>query len=282
MTADVLLVTAANLPKPDPESHFLRDALFAQSIRSEMAGWDDPTVDWASAALVLIRTPWNYVQHHADFLAWAKRTAAIVPMQNDIGIIEWNIHKRYLVELQAKGVPVIPTMIVPQGTTAPDLSDAGEGELVVKPAIDGGARGAMRGAVNQPALLRHVIDLAKARDVLVQPYASAIATQGEVSLVYFGGAYSHAVRKIPASGDYRVQTQHGGRNVDHTPTSAEFAAAEKALAAAPGKVAYARVDLVDYQGAPHLMELELMEPELFLGHDPNAARRLADVIGKLL
>lgn len=275
-------MTAANLPKPDPESHFLRDALFARGIRSDMAGWDDPNVDWASAELVLVRTPWNYVQHHADFLAWAKRTAAIAPMQNDIRIIEWNIHKKYLAELAGKGVPVIPTLIVPQGTTAPDLSDAGEGELVVKPAIDGGARGAMRGSINQPALLRHVIDLAKARDVLVQPFASSIATQGEVSLIYFGGSYSHAVRKIPASGDYRVQTQHGGRNISTTPTPAEFAVAEKALAAAPEKVTYARVDMVEFNGVPALMELELIEPELFLGYDPNAARRLADVIEKLM
>jgi glutathione synthase/RimK-type ligase-like ATP-grasp enzyme len=282
MSVDVLLATAVVMTKPDPESHLLRDALFAQGIRSEMAGWDDPNVDWASAELVLIRTPWNYVAHHAAFLAWAQRTAKAVAMQNSIQIIEWNIHKSYLLELQAKGVPVMPTLLLPKGTTAPDLSDAGEHELVVKPAIDGGGRGAMRSTINDPALIRHVIDIAKERDVLVQPYAPEIAKQGEVSLIYFGGEYSHAVRKIPKSGDYRVQSRWGGTVVEHTPTAAEFATAEKALSAAPGKVTYARVDMVDYQGTPTLMELELIEPELFLGYDKQSAPRLAQAIARHL
>ncbi len=282
MSVDVLLATAVVMTKPDPESHLLRDALFAHSIRSEMAGWDDPNIDWASAELVLIRTPWNYVAHHAEFLAWAQRTAQIVPMQNAIEIIAWNIHKSYLLDLQAKGVPVMPTLLLPKGTTAPDLSGAPDGELVVKPAIDGGGRGAMRGSINDPTLTRHVIDIAKTRDVLVQPFAANIAIHGEVSLIYFGGEYSHAVRKIPKGGDYRVQSRWGGTVVDHTPTAAEFATAEKALAAAPGKLTYARVDMVDYQGIPTLMELELIEPELFLGHNSNASVRFAKVIQGLL
>jgi glutathione synthase/RimK-type ligase-like ATP-grasp enzyme len=276
--SDVLLATAANLPKPDPESHLLRAALSDIGVSSAMAGWDDPSIDWASAKLVLIRSPWNYDAKADEFLAWAKHVASVTTLQNAIGIVEWNIHKSYLIELARKGVPVMPTTLIAKDSSEFELPD---GLCVVKPAIDGGARGAKRGLKTDAHLVAHVAAIAKKRDVLVQPYAQSIE-QGEVSLIYFGHVYSHAVRKVPKSGDYRVQSQYGGAVIDHTPTKAEFETAEKALAAAPGRTTYARVDMVDYNGVPTLMELEVIEPELFLGRRAVSAAILADILKKQL
>ena len=151
------------------------------------------------------------------------------------------------------------------------------GEIVIKPAVSVGAIGALRSACDSPDAAAHLAELAAAGDVLVQPLARAVLDHGESSLIYFGGEFSHAIRKIPAAGDYRVQEHHGGRVVAHTPTDDEFAVAAATLAAAPpAATAYARVDLVQVDGSAAVMELEAIEPQLFLDHDPDAAARFAD------
>ena len=128
----------------------------------------------------------------------------------------------------------------------------------------------------------HLAELAAAGDVLVQPLATAVLRDGESSLIYFGGEFSHAIRKVPADGDYRVQEHHGGRVVPHEPTDDEFATAAAALAAAPAATAYARVDLVQVDGCAAVMELEAIEPQLFFDHDAHAAGRFAAHLATLL
>ena len=275
--ADVVLVTGRHMRRPDPEIHLLVTALEQQSIGVVIAPWDDAT-PWSSVPLVVVRSPWDYSDAHQEFLAWARGVAAVTNIVNPLEVLEWNSHKSYLLALASAGVPTVVTTLVPRGASDDDLARAlavYPGEIVIKPAVSVGAIGALRSASGSDDAAAHLAELASTGDVLVQPLARAVLDHGESSLIYFGGEFSHAIRKLPAPGDYRVQEHHGGRVVAHTPTEDEFAVAAATLAAAPAATAYARVDLVQVNGSAAVMELEAIEPQLFLDHDPDAAARFA-------
>jgi glutathione synthase/RimK-type ligase-like ATP-grasp enzyme len=281
---DVVLVTGRQMRKPDPEIHLLVAALEQESIGAVIAPWDNAT-DWASVPLVVVRSPWDYTDAHEEFLSWARSVAAVTRMVNPLEVLEWNSHKSYLLDLASAGVSTVTTTLVHRGASDADQADAlaaYPGEIVIKPAVSVGAIGALRAASSSPEAAAHLAELASTGDVLVQPLARSVLDGGEASLIYFGGQFSHAIRKLPADGDYRVQEHHGGRVVPHEPTADEFAVAAATLAAAPAATAYARVDLVDVDGSPAVMELEAIEPQLFLDRDPNAASRFATHIATRL
>lgn len=192
-------------------------------------------------------------------------------------VIAWNSHKGYLRELAADGVATVPTLWIERAAAAPGarLAAPGWDEVVVKPAVSIGAIGALRARADDPACLAHLESLVAEGDVMVQPFVRSIAEAGEMSLIYFGGVFSHAICKRPAAGDYRVQDMYGGTVHAHTPTMAERTLAEAVLQHAPAATSYARVDLVSHEGRPVLMELEAIEPELFLGATPDAAANFA-------
>ncbi|GAA1625407.1 ATP-grasp domain-containing protein [Georgenia ruanii] len=278
--ADVLLVTGHT--EADPEAPLLVAELVARGVRAEVRPWG-PGTDWAAAPLTVVRSPWDYITRCAEFLAWAGAVAERSALVNPAQVLGWNAHKGYLADLAAAGVPVVPTMHVPARTAELGaVLGRFDGEVVLKPAVSAGAAGVLRVPADAPGALEHLAGLTTAGDALVQPFVPAVVERGETSLVFFGGAYSHAVRKVPAAGDYRVQGHHGGQTRAVEPTAAELAVAAHALAAVPGEAAYARVDLVDLDGAPALMELELIEPDLFLTHAPGAAGRFADHLLTLL
>jgi glutathione synthase/RimK-type ligase-like ATP-grasp enzyme len=281
---DVVLVTGRQMPKPDPEIHHLVAALQQQSIDVVVRPWDD-TTEWASVPLVVVRSPWDYVDAHEEFLSWARSVAAVTRLVNPLEVLEWNSHKGYLLALASAGVPTVATTLVRRDASVADQAHAlaaYRGEVVIKPAVSVGAIGALRVASDSRDATAHLAGLASAGDVLVQPLALAVLDHGESSLVYFDGQFSHAIRKLPAQGDYRVQEHLGGRVVPHDPTNDEFAVAAAALAAAPTAMAYARVDLVQVDGAAAVMELEAIEPQLFLDHDASAAARFTAHLATLL
>ena len=262
----------------DPEPALVAERLAARGHRAEVVVWHDD-VDWGAYDLVVIRSTWDYFERLEEFLAWVDRVDVESRVVNPPAVVRWNVHKGYLAELGAAGVPVLPMLVLPRGTVDVGARVAATGwdEVVVKPAVDGGARGAARGQAAEPALLEHAGRIVELGDVVVQPYAPGIR-DGEVSLLVFDGEVSHAVRKVPAAGDYRVQAHHGGAEHPHTPTAAELATARAALAAAPPGVVYARVDLVQHVGVPTVMELELIEPDLFLRVDRDALDRYVDLV----
>ncbi|KAE8762518.1 ATP-grasp domain-containing protein [Georgenia thermotolerans] len=278
--ADVVLVTGH--AEHDPEAPLLVDELAARGVRAQVRPWGAGT-DWAAAPLTVVRSPWDYISRCAEFLAWAREAAEVSTLVNPVEVLGWNAHKGYLARLAAAGVPVVPTMHVPAGTAELGaVLGRFDGEVVLKPAVSAGAVGVLRASADAPGAVEHLTGLTAAGDALVQPFVPAVLDRGETSLVFFGGAYSHAVSKLPAAGDYRVQGYHGGQTRAVEPTPAELAVAARALAAGPGEVAYARVDLVDLDGTPALMELELIEPDLFLAYAPGAAGRFADHLLTLL
>lgn len=273
MTRVLVAGSRVRSERSEAETRPLLAALAARGVDAAAVPWDETSTDWAAADLVAVRTTWDYTDRRDDFLAWAAAVDGVTALQNPRAVLEWNSHKRYLVALADAGVPVVPTTLLARGGAVPDL---GSGPVVVKPAVSAGGRGTHLGDAED---LRGVTaDLLAAGDVLVQPAVESIGRDGEVSLIRLGGQWSHAVRKVPAAGGFLVHERHGGRLEDHTPTSGEIAVADAALACSPAPVHAARVDLVRVEGEPVVMELELIEPELFLRRAPDAADRLAEAL----
>ena len=283
-SADVVLVTASRLPKPDRETHLLANELQRQGIRTAVLPWDHP-FDWEQVSLTVIRTPWDYVRRLDEFLSWTRQVGAVSRLVNPAEVIAWNSNKRYLLDLADAGVPIVPTRFIERGDHAAvvdALARETSAEVVIKPAVSSGAIGAFRGKATDEAASEHLRRLAADGDVIVQPFISSVLAAGESSLVYFGGVYSHAIRKLPKEGDYRVQDQHGGTVHSHEPGDSEREVAAAALAAAPETTVYARVDLVHGEEGPAVMELEVIEPELFLPLTPTGTGHFAAQIRRLL
>ncbi len=287
----VHFATYAARPEGQPDDILAAAALESLGVRVVRAPWDAPwplpgEADRARAAVV-IRSTWDYFHRVGDFRAWLDALDADGQLTiNDTATVRGNLDKRYLRDLSDAGVPVVETAWPEPGDRLADvLAARGWTEAVVKPAISGGAFETFRARVPvSPDDETRFAALAGAGAVLVQPFRHDIVEAGELSLVFLGGAFSHAIVKRPAAGDYRVQVQFGGI---YTPIEASeplVGAARDVLAAASASdLAYARVDgLVRADGGLDLMELEITEPSLFLDHHPDAPMRLARVLAARL
>ena len=247
--------------------------------------WTDHAADPAGLAgypLVLPLIVWGYYAEHGRWLdacrTWA---AAGLPLANPASVLAWNSDKTYLLRLAQAGVAIPPTRLVegvdPAGVEAA-FAAFGAGILIVKPTVSGGAWRTLRLTPGQP------LNGAPEGPALIQPYLPTIESEGELSLLFFGGRFSHAVRKRPASGEFRIQSQYGGAYLaDPAPAAQAMALAQQALAAVEEPLLYARVDMIrDQDGRWLLMELELIEPDLFLGYDAQAVERFAAAIASRL
>lgn len=259
-------------------------ALAAEGVAAEAVPWTDPSVRWGAYDLVVPKTAWGYDRDLPAFLAWTDRVAAATRLANPPAIVRWNADKRYLLDLAARGVPLAPTILARRGEPldlARLMDERGWREVVVKRVVAAGARGQARVARGQASTTgqAHLDGILAEGDAFVQPYLAAIETTGERSLVVLAGETSHAVAKLPTAGSYLAHPSHGARTVAHEPTRAEVDVARRALAAAGGPILYARVDLVDLDdGTPAVMELELIEPYLFLLESPGAVARYARAV----
>lgn len=271
------IATCEDPPVPDSDAEFLIPALAERGVEAELLAWTDPAIAWDGYDLVWISSTWDYHRRGpASFLAWVRRVEGQTPVQNPAALIEWNLDKRYLRELAEAGVPVVPTIWAEEPSGGPAVREAAERgweRLVVKPAVD---LGASRLVEVNAIELRAAVDGMDDRPLLVQPFLEALSDEGELSLVYFGGELSHAVRKVPAAGDFRVQEQYGGR-YEATEAPAEVVAiGDRVMGAIAPRVSearpdsrpaplYGRVDLVrGPEGELCLIELELIEPSLYL------------------
>lgn len=281
----VALVTGAVAAGLDEDLPLLRDALRTLGIASEPVFWDDGAVAWSRFDLVVVRSPWDYFRRRDAFLAWADRVASVAPLANPADVLRWNTDKRYLEDLAAAGVAIAPTTFVGPDATTEDL-DLPAGDIVVKPAVSAGANDTERHRARDGALT-HVRRLVEAgRTAMVQPYLHAVDDAGETALLFFGGTYSHAIRKGPILRDGPAEMIEGlfaAEDISpREPGPAERELAERALDAVPGgrdRLLYARVDLVpDDRSAPCVLEVELTEPSAFLSQSPGAAGRFAAAI----
>ncbi|MFF1376845.1 RimK family alpha-L-glutamate ligase [Streptomyces sp. NPDC058308] len=282
----IALVTRRPRPEHDTDLPVLARAVGAAGGDVRVVGWDDPDVDWSGFDLAVIRSTWDYSWRTGEYVAWAERCASLTRLANPADVVRWNTDKRYLGELAEGGVPVVPTYYRAPGQSA-ELP-AIEGEFVVKPTSGAGARYAGRYRADEREAARaHIAHLhEEGFTAMVQPYMTRIDATGERALVFFGGQFLHAIQKgaVLAPG-----TAYDDDKMPHPdlrpwePTAAELDVAERALAAVPGspELLYARVDLVDgADGGPRVMELELVEPNLFLGLHPGSPSRVAELIVK--
>jgi glutathione synthase/RimK-type ligase-like ATP-grasp enzyme len=273
----IALVTATAMPKPDLESHLLLEPLERRGVSTSLVPWDS-AFDWALTDLVVIRTTWDYIHRLDEFLRWADAVDSVTRLVNPPAVLRWNTHKSYLLDLAAAGVPTVPTQVLAKGTTDISAELLPAGDIVVKPAVSIGAIGSLRTHSDDPLAKASIIDLATSGDVLVQPFIPSVLESGETSMMFARGRLSHSIRKVPAPGEYRVQDHHGGSVRPHQATDEEIAVAHAALAVAPAPLTYARVDVVSTDQGPVVMELELVEPALFLDADPAAPRTFADAL----
>ena len=281
MTRRVALVTSAALPDLTEDDRLLVPALARVGVRAEPAVWDAPGVAWDAFDAAVVRSPWDYFLRADAFRAWIDARDRRGPrLVNAAETLRWNLDKRYLGELERAGIPVVPTVYVARGEPA-DIAArarvAGWTDLVVKPAVSGSAYRTIRvaaGDAEGEATARAIL-----RDgaALIQPYMPEIV-DGELSFVVVDGELSHVVRKRPRPGDFRVQSELGGTIERVVADPALAAQARACVAAAPGRPTYARVDGIVRAGRFVVMELEVLEPALYLAHDPEAPDRLAAAI----
>ena len=270
---DVALASCVELPEPDFDEAPLAAALGDAGLSWRVMGWDDPQADWTAARMTLLRATWNYPLAPDAFLAWAEATSEVSALWNPLAAVRWNLHKGYLLELERAGVAVAPTELVPRAAErrlAAVLAERGWDEVVIKPAVSAASYRTLRaGSESLETGETHLSELAAHGDVLVQRYLPSVETYGERALIWIDGGLTHAVRKSP-----RFDGQ------DESISEAEIAPAEAALAeSAMAHVAgglgeplmYGRIDLAPGpDGAPVVMELELIEPSLFFDRSASA------------
>ncbi|HEX8625024.1 MAG TPA: hypothetical protein VF782_08075 [Allosphingosinicella sp.] len=285
MSARVAILT----PDPGDEGYRTRwrDVLARNAAPLQAAGLDVCHRSWVDAPdlagfdLVLPLLVWGYPRAHRQWVtaveAWQ---AERVRLQNPGSVLRWNADKRYLEVLEQRGAPVVPTLFLPRLSEA-GLEDArirfGSDRLVAKPQISSTAWQTIRWSPGESPVG------GPEGPAMVQPYLPEIERSGEVSMIFFGGAFSHAISKRPQPGDFRVQPEYDGVIAAHRPDVAEQAAAARILAAVEEPLLYARVDLVrGLDGAPQLIELELIEPDLYLSYEEDAGKRFAAAVLELI
>ncbi|PHS28712.1 MAG: hypothetical protein COA84_00530 [Robiginitomaculum sp.] len=245
----------------DLQSAAMRREAERRGLSLEDVIWDDPIVDWKSFDAVLVGTTWDYPQKRDLFFETLAHIDTQTALFNPLALMQWNLDKSYLADLAKKGVPSITTLWADKAdefsiTSAFDTLQTDE--IVIKPRI--GANAWRQARLKRSEALP-MPDALPPDSCFIQPFLSSVAKYGEISMLYYDGAFSHAVRKIPGVGDYRVQSGYGGREVDHQPDTQERVVAKAAISALPTLPLYARIDLVrEDEQSPVIMEVEMIEP----------------------
>ena len=272
----IVFVTAREWPDMGPDDAHLIQAMNRQHVAFTTSSWDDPETEWHTFDAVVIRSPWDYYQRPDAFRSWINARAGDGSnLWNPADALSWNMDKRYLGELEEAGVAVVETewMHGDGAGVADVMRRRGWSRAVAKPIVSAGAwRTSVITHDDLDAGERHLAELLASGGAMVQPFLDQIVDEGEWSLVFFGGRFSHALVKRPAAGDFRVQERHGGSVAGAEAPAGLRADAERVLEAFGRDALYARVDGVRAKDRLVLIELEVLEPVLYFG----TARRSAD------
>ena len=278
----IAFLTMESLAGWSADDHLAVDPLRRRGWSVESVPWREDA-GWDRFDAVVIRSTWDYFHHLESFLRVLERIdASRARLLNPLPVVRWNARKEYLRDLEARGVSVVPTRWgrgLDAATVAGLFDELDADEIVVKPAVSANAAGTYRlTRTTPPSALAGVESALRGREFLAQPFVRGVVDEGEFSVILFGGEHSHTVLKTPRGGDFRVQEEHGGLIRAVTPEPALLAAARAALAAAGATPLYARADLVRTGSGFALMELELIEPSLYLRTDAAAPERFAAAI----
>jgi hypothetical protein len=276
----------------DPAGFVIDDELAVlplarRGIRVETIPWDRTGVDWSQYALVVIRSTWDYQHNAGAFLRVLESIEHLgVRLENGSEIVRWNMQKTYLRALAGRGIETVPTFWregLRHGELVPLFEELRSSEAVIKPVIGANAQGAWRLDARLARDLAPEIEAYFAgRALIMQPFERGVVEEGEFSMIYFNGTHSHSILKTPKRGDFRVQEERGSEIVPVVPEPALLAAGDGAIAAVGQKLLYARADFVRSGNTFRVMELELVEPSLYLRVDAGAPERFADAVASLL
>lgn len=297
MKSLALVTSSTSLPN-DYDMPLLLDACQAAGFRVEICDWEAHTVDWSSFDAALLRSPWNYMERLPAFLHWCERVATVTNLFNPLPVPRWALDKRYLADLSALNVPIVPTTFVAPGVDPTEAIRAfldahpHTSEIVIKPTVGAYSKDVQRFtrlcATQASACVQQLLE--QGQHVILQPYLASIDRDGETNLVYFDGVYSHAIRKSPmlmADGTVNVPTQdlRQARVADDEERSVAAATLQAAMRHLDldQPLLYARVDLIrDDRGRPVVLELEICEPSLNLPFAEGSAMRFACAIAQRL
>ena len=269
------------------EDKILQTSLEKKDLKVCKKDWADKDFDWTTTKYAIFRTTWDYFERFDEFLAWLEDTKNKTTFINSAEIINWNIDKHYLQDLERNKINIAPTLFIEKGdaiTLQELFKKTNWNEAVIKPAISGAARHTYRVSPsnyrNYESIFQELIDK---ECMLFQEFLNSITEKGEISLIMIDRKFTHAVKKIAKKGDFRVQDDHGGKVEKYYPSQTEILFAEQCIENSPFSPIYARVDIVyDNKNKISLSELELIEPELWFRNNPESAKLLAEKIKKLL
>jgi len=261
----------------------LNEPLLALGWQTHTLSWNDKQVDWNGFDAVIIRSPWDYQDYAAEFLqVLTNIDESTAHLENNLATVKWNIDKIYLKDLQSKGVNIVPTLWkneIDQMSVASYFDQLAADQIVIKPRISAGADNTFwLTKQNFTEFLPQLHQAFSQGAFMVQPFMESVVKEGEYSLFYFNGVFSHAILKTPKKDDFRVQEEHGGILTTISPEDELRKQTEITLSAIAKKhqmPLYARVDFVRNGDSFALMEAELIEPSLYFNMDPKAAQRFA-------
>lgn len=280
----VALATAAHLPHGSDDDQVLIAAMRAAGLEAASVIWDRPAA-WGAFDAIIIRSVWDYHLKYPRFVEWLNELdRSGVPIHNNTEVVRWNADKRYMLELAAHGVAITPSRVVSAGDDrklAEVMGETGWHSVVIKPTVSStGYETWFVSTTPTGTDEARFADQKSRMDVLVQEFAEGVHA-GELSLVFLAGRYSHAVLKRAAGNEFRVHIEHGGTVESVQPDRKQIEWAEGVMRAVTLPWTYARVDAVMEHGRPILMELELLDPELFFAYERDAAQLLISSITPL-
>lgn len=276
----------------DPYKHnvFLEDdlllkALIDEDLNCNRKSWDDKNYQWHNSKAIIFRSTWDYFDRYDEFHPWLMDVKTKTLLINSKELIEWNIDKHYLIDLKNAGVKIPKSVFIEKGNTTKLIEHCNtfnNSTIIIKPCISGAARLTFKLFDHQiEAFSSKFEELIKEEALVIQEFLTPIEVFGEISMILFNGKFSHAVLKKAKPGDFRVQDDYGGTVHNYLPNLEEINFAETAVNACPEMPVYARVDIAtDNHGQLVLIELELIEPELWLRHDKTFAKTMAKAIKK--
>lgn len=294
---DVVILTEERLVHPKETNEFTTNVMFEdQLVITELinkglavkkVAWSDPNFDWKSTKSVLFRTTWDYAERFVEFSDWFMDVAFKTKLINSYDLVSWNMDKHYLNYLSRAGANVVETYFVePKDSRKLKtiFDELGWEKTVLKPAISASAKHTY--VLTEESVSTHEStydELIANEAMMFQPFQENVLIHGELSLMVIGGEFTHAVRKRAKDGDFRVQDDFGGTVEDYTPSQDEIDLAIQAVKACETLPVYARVDIIkDSNKQPAIMELELIEPEMWFRKHPSAAELLANEVAKHL
>ncbi len=285
----VAFVTSEADPNLIPDDRMAIAPLEKLGIDVEVLVWDRPGQDLGSYDAFIFRSCWNYHRKHSEFVTWLNGLRSLhIPVFNPVETNIWNLSKKYLLDLESCGIVIPETVFLPGHSFKEDhlehyLESIPSEKVVIKPAVSlNGEDTYLFERTESTAIKSKCSEINSTRDLLLQQFIPEIQTEGEISLIYFNKQYCHAIRKTAKKGEFRIHEEHGGTRVAYLPDAAELHFANSVVDTITEDLLFCRVDIVKSGSKIYLIELEILDPMLFLGMDPKAPQRFANAIDEVL